>query len=181
MMHIHMRSRVFWNFKSVFLLAAIVLIATTAAVAQSRKDREQARALEQQADRAYNLKNYREAADKYGQSVTLVSKNPNVHYRKGFAHYNLKEHSEAVKALDTALDQGFKPPVDVYRIRHLVHMDSQNYDAALADIETGLKMAPADLNFLSSRGEILFERKAYPEALAVFQEIVKLNPNSADT
>jgi tetratricopeptide (TPR) repeat protein len=146
---------------------------------QSRRDRDRAKALEAQADKAYTAKNFREAADKYGEAIVLVPTNPNAHYRKGFAHFNLKENQKAIDALTIALTQGYKP-LDIYRLRYYVYFQEKNYDASLADIDKGLALAPTDITFLTARGEIMMERKNYPEALAVFEKVSKMAPNSAD-
>lgn len=172
--------RISAGFRTKVLVVIAALMLTINIGAQSRRDRDQARSLQEQADKAYIAKNYREAAEKYGQAIALVPTNPYSYYRKGFAHFNLKENEEAIKALSAALTQGYRP-LDVYRIRHFIHFDQKNYDEALADIEKGLQLAPNDLNFLAARGEIFLVKRSYPEAIEIFQNIVKLNPNSADT
>jgi tetratricopeptide (TPR) repeat protein len=148
--------------------------------AQSRRDRDEARRLQAEADKSFLARNYREAADKYGQAVELVPTNPYAHYQKGFAHYNLKENLEAIRSLTAALTQGHKP-LDVYRLRHYAYSAERDYRAALADVDSGLKLAPNDPDLMAARGEILLEQRSYPEAMAVFQSIVKANPDSADT
>ncbi len=162
-----------------FLAAVLILMVPFAVDAQSRRDRDRAKALEAQADKAYLAKNYREAADKYREATVLVPTNPNAYYRKGFAHFNLKENQNAIDALTIALTQGYKP-LEIYRLRHYIYFQEKNYDAALIDIDKGLVLAPNDINFLTARGEIMMERKNYPEALAVFEKIIKAAPNSAD-
>ncbi|CAN5177553.1 hypothetical protein BH20ACI2_BH20ACI2_24910 [soil metagenome] len=162
-----------------FLTAFLILMAPFAVAGQSKRDRDRAKALEAQADKAYTAKNFREAADKYGEATVLVPTNPNAYYRKGFAHFNLKENQKAIDALTIALTQGYKP-LDIYRLRYYINFQEKNYDASLTDIDKGLLLEANDINFLTARGEILMERKSYPEALAVFEKIIKAAPNSAD-
>lgn len=161
------------------LTCLFIITSAIAISAQSKRDRDRAKVLVGEADKAYNAKNYREAADKYGQATLLVPTNPDAYYRKGFAHFNLKENKEAVTALTMALTQGYKP-IDIYRLRYYILFQEKDYDAALADLDKGLALAPTDVTFLTARGEILMERKNYPEALAVFEKILKAAPNSAD-
>lgn len=122
------------------------------------------------ATKAFQQKNYREAADGYGKALVLVPTDPEGYYRKGYAHFNLKEHDAAVKDFTTALSQGFKPPLDIYRVRHYILLEQKNYDAALADVQKGLETVPNDVSLLAAAGEIYFEKKAYNEALEALKK-----------
>ncbi|MEO6050412.1 MAG: tetratricopeptide repeat protein, partial [Pyrinomonadaceae bacterium] len=157
----------------------MLLIVTSPLAAQSKKDRERAKNLQDQADKAFTQKNYRAAVDSFAQALAIVPNNSYAHYRKGFAHFNLKENDQAVSEFTLALSQGFKP-IEIYRIRYFVYFELRNFDAALADIQKGLQLAPNDLNFLSAVGEIYFARQSYPEALAAYQKASQLAPNNAD-
>ncbi len=160
-------------------LLAVVVMATVPVAAQSRKDRDEAKKFQEAADKAIGTKNYKDAADLYGKSVALVPNNNYAHYRKGFAHFSLKEYDQAVNSFTLALTQGFKP-LDIYRIRYFIYFEQGNYDAALADIQKGLALAPNDLNFINAVGEINYARKSYPDALEAFQKAAKLSPNGGD-
>ncbi len=159
---------------------AVVVILSVPLSAQSKKDREQAKNLVEQADKAFRQKNYREAVNSYGQAVSLVPNSPFVHYRKGHAHFNLKENDLAIGEFTVALNQGFKPPLEIYRVRSFIYHEQKNYDAALADISKGLALAPNDLDLLKNLGEINLDRKAYPAALDALQKAAKVAPNDAD-
>ncbi len=160
-------------------LLAMISIAALPISAQSRKDRDDAKKLQEAADKAIAAKNYKEAAELYGKSVALVPKNSYAHYRKGYCHYSLKEYDEAVDSFTLALDQGFAP-LDIYRIRHYIYFDQGKYDAALEDVQKGLALAPKDVSLINAVGEINYARKVYPEALNAFQEAAKLSPDGGD-
>jgi len=160
--------------KCLFLLA----IVATPLVAQSKKDRDQAKKFQDDADKAIGAKNFKEAADLYGKSVALVPTNNYAHYRKGFAHFSLKEYDQAVTEFTLALDQGFKPRVEIYRIRYSIYFEQGNYDAALADIQRGLEVTPNDLYLLNAVGEVNYARKSYPEALAAFTKASQIPSNN---
>jgi len=147
--------------------------------AQSKKDKDQAKKFQDEADKAIAAKNYREAADLYGKSITLVPNNNYAHYRKGFAHFSLKENDQAVSEFTLALNQGFKA-IDIYRIRYYIYFEQGNYDAALSDIQKGLQIVPNDQAFLTAVGEINYARKSYPQALEAFQKASKAAPNNGD-
>ena len=102
-------------FSCFILLTVITLIGQTIASAQTKKERQQAIQLVNQADRYFNQKDYRSAADTYGQSIRLVPNNGYAHFWKGYAHYNLKENDAALSEFAIALTQGFKPLQPVAR------------------------------------------------------------------
>jgi len=158
---------------------ALLLIVAIPLAAQSKKEREQAKKLQDQADKAFKQKDYRVAADTYGSSLAVVANNAYAHYWKGNAHVNLKENVQAINEFTLALSQGFKP-IDIYRVRWSVYKDQKDYAGALGDIQAGLKLEPKDLYLLGGLGEINLEQKAYPEALAAFQKVSLLAPNDAD-
>src|SRR2546430_1995270 len=104
--------RLSFNLQLVACLALLTVLALPVA-AQSKKDRDQAKKLKDTASKAFQQKNYREAADAYGQALTLVPTDAETHYRKGFAHFNLKEYDPATNEFTLALSQGFKP-LEIY-------------------------------------------------------------------
>lgn len=162
------------------MCAAVFFASSSMLSAQSKKDRNQANLYIADADRAFSQKNYREAADKFGQALALVPTNPNVHYRKGFAHFYLKENDQALTEFGLALTQGFKPPLEVYKVRYYLYFDKKDYDAALSDVQKGLQLSPNDGDLLRAAGQIYRERKSYPEALAAFQRAAKSAPTDAN-
>ena len=148
--------------------------------AQTKRDREQAKKLQEQADRSFAQKDYRGAADAYGQSLVLVPTNPYAHYRKGFSHFNLLERDAAIDAFTSALSQGFKPVLEVYRVRAFIYFEKKDFNAALGDIEKALVIAPNDLQFLKGLGEVHLARSAWQAALDALQKAAQAAPNDAD-
>jgi tetratricopeptide (TPR) repeat protein len=164
---------------ALLLLCAAMLIPSTGAFAQSKKERKQAQEFAQDALKAYNQKNYRITVDKAGQSLALVPVNADLHFWKGYAHYYLKEFDNAVSELDLALAQGFKP-LEVYRVRSLAKFEKKDYEGALADFNEGLKLDPNNLMFLAGKAEINFNQKKYPDALASYQLALAQDPSNAE-
>ncbi|MBK8467450.1 MAG: tetratricopeptide repeat protein [Chloracidobacterium sp.] len=164
----------------VIFLAVLVIAAPLELSAQSKKVRDQARKLAEQAQKASQQKDFRQAAELYAQAISLLPNNPDLHYRKGFAHIELKENDKAINDFTLALNKGFKPPIEIYRIRSYVFYEVKNYDAALEDLRKGMAIAPNDLPFLKMMGEINMDRKAFPAALEAFQKASKMAPDDAD-
>lgn len=163
-------------FNTILCCFVLLLVVAVPLSAQSKKDKEQAKKFRDEADKAVGAKNYKEAAELYGKSLTLDPNSSYAHYRKGFAHFSIKENDQAINELTLALNQGYKP-LDIFRIRYYVYFEQGNYDAALADAQKGLQLAPNDTSFLGAVGEINYARKSYPQALEAFQKMAKTNPN----
>ena len=160
------------------ILAVLALFAIPL-IAQPKKVRDQAKALQEQADKAFVQKNFRDAADKYGQAIVLIPNNPYAHYRKGFAHFNLLERDQAISEFSQALSQGFRP-VEVYRVRAFIFYEQKNYDAALDDIQKGIALAPKDILFLKGLGEVQLARGAFQPAIEALRRAAEVAPNDAD-
>ena len=110
-----------------FKVSALLLLLLMPLAAQSK--REQVRKLKDKAAAAEKLKNYREAADAYAQVLGLTPNDADAHYRKGFAHYSLKENDQAISDFTAALTKGYKPHINIYKVRYVVYLDQKNYDA----------------------------------------------------
>ena len=166
-------------FSCFILLTVITLIGQTIASAQTKKERQQAIQLVNQADRYFNQKDYRSAADTYGQSIRLVPNNGYAHFWKGYAHYNLKENDAALSEFAIALTQGFKP-LQIYTVRWYVYYDQKDYDASIADVQRGLALDPKNIMFLKALGELRLAKNEFGEALKAYQQALLVAPKDGD-
>jgi len=166
---------------TIAFFTAVLLVAVPHGIgAQSKKDRDKAKNLLAQADLAFSQKNYRVAADTYGQVITLIPNNPQAHFRKGFAHFNLKEYDPAINEMTAALSQGYKPPIDVYKVRAFIYYEQQNYDPAIQDIKKGLELAPKDPILLKSLGEVYVAKNDTAKAIEALKNALEVLPGDAD-
>ncbi len=159
------------------LICAFCLLAASA---QTKKDISQAKALVGQGNQAYDQKSFTEALDKYTQAIKLVSTNPEARFRKANAHYKLNDYVNAKFEFQLALDQGYKPPINIYSIRWHLFYDLKEYDAALADLNKGLALQPRNIDFLSGSGDIYVAKKQFKEGLAAYQKCLALSPKNGD-
>lgn len=174
-----MRRKNLYKSVSVALFVALLLFGAGLTSAQSKNDKKKAKAFIEQGDKAFRQKNFREAADAYGQAVVLVPKDSYSHYWKANAHYSLKEYVEADREFTLALNQGFKA-IDIYKSRWYLYYDQKNFDAALADVKKGLELEPKNTTLLFGLGDIYYQQRSYPDALATFQKVLLLTPADGD-
>lgn len=203
--------------------AAFLLILLTAlpfiADAQSRRDRDQAKKLQEEGDRSFQAKRYREAANAYSRSLALVANNPHANFWLGSAHYYLfiecdrslkelerlaaaekdrdrkedlssqivskqqdcgVELTQAANAYTRALSLGYKP-LDVFRIRYFIYQQKGEFDLALSDIDSGLRLAPSDAPLWRAKGDVLFAKKDFRSAMEAYDRASTLDPNDGNS
>lgn len=154
----------------VIFAVSMFLVVPTYGQAISKKDRNEASKLSKRAGKAFDQKNYRVAIDEYKKSLTLNPSNPEGHFKKGYAHYVLKENDLALAELDMAMTQGYKPALEIYRIRWGLYNEKKDFDAALADIAKVLAAEPTNTEALIALGDINYSRGAYREAIDAYQK-----------
>lgn len=147
--------------------------------AQTKKELKDAKDLSDEGDKALGKRDFQLAITKYGQSIAIVPNNGYAHFWKGHAHYQLKEYDKAIPEFDTALAQGFKAD-QVLGLRWYANYETKSYDAALRDINTLLGAVPSDVTLLIAAGDVHLAKKAYPEALAAYQNAATAAPTNAD-
>ncbi len=161
-------------------LVTAVLLLSIPLAAQNKRDRERAKALAAQADRAYKEKNYRDAADKYAQVIAILPNNPLAHYSKGFAHLDLREYDTALGEFSLAMNKGFKPIVEIHKVKAFAYNEQKNYAAAAAELEKAVAITPRDLGLLKDLAGAHINRKAFPQALEVLNRAARIAPQDAD-
>lgn len=162
------------------MFLAIALLAGAVCAQPSKKDVKKANQLIGDAEKSYNQKNYRNAIDLYAQAIVLTPANAKAHFWKGNSHFNLQEYDQAITEFTAAIDGGFKPVVDAYKVRGYIYYLRKNYDAAYADVKQGLQLDPDNLNLLKWYGEISFAKGSFPEALGAFQKALVQTPNDPE-
>ncbi len=172
-----MRRRIY---RIITVLAITITALSLTIVGQNKRDRERARTLAAQADAAFKAKNYREAADKYAEVIAILPNSPLAHYGKGFAHLDLGEFDTALNEFTLAMNKGFKPIVEIHKVRAFVYSETKNYDAAATELEKAVAIMPKNLALLKDLAGAHINRKAYPQALEVLNRAARLAPQDAD-
>lgn len=149
--------------------------------AQSKNDLKKAKNLTTQGHRSFNTKDYHGAIAKYAEAIALVGNYAEAHFWKGNAHYYLKDYEPALAEINIAYSQGYKPMIDLYRIRWFLNYVQKNYDAALDDLNGGLQLEPANLTFKAGLGDVYYAKQSYREAINVYVGIINQIPNNGNT
>ena len=173
-----MTKRIFLGLIAYFLLFGAFSALTIEVNAQPRRDIQKAKKLSDEGDAFFRQKNYQAAIDKYAEAIVLVPNNAYPHFWKGYAHYYLNQFDQAAAELDTALTQGHKP-LDIYRIRWYANLQNKNYDAALRDVQEGLKL-DSGFYFNNALGDIYRTRTDWQNALIAYRTAAQLEPNNGD-
>jgi tetratricopeptide (TPR) repeat protein len=99
-------------------------------------------------------------------------------------YQNLDEPEESHRELTisqklvAALDERGADRAVYLRMRAVIHSDFGEFDAALSDMKESLALSPKDPNSLQLDGDVLMKLGQTKEAVAVFQEVLTIDPHS---
>jgi len=161
-----------------FIFASVAM--PTDLNAQSRADIKRSRELADQGNKAYRAKDFKAAAQLYGEALTLVPTNPQVHFFKADAHYQLREYENSEREFQLALTQGYKP-LEVYSFRWYVFFDQKKYDLAIDDLTKALQLAPKNAQHWKALGEAYFQTGDRKSALEATQRALLINAKDGDS
>lgn len=174
--------RTYLGFVIIIFLFSISFVASVQAQ-PTKKQIEQARKFAEEGNKFFRQKNYRQAADRYQKASGLI---PNYnfpalfYYNKGFSHYSLQQYDLALESLNSALNQGYNPPLDIYKIRWILYYFKKDYDNSLRDAEEVAKVDPNDSSLLLTMGDMYSQKNRSRDAIAAYEKAALLVPNNGD-
>ena len=77
------------------------------------------------------------------------------------------------------MTQGFKP-LQIYTVRWYVYYDQKDYDASIADVQSGLALDPKNIMFLKALGELRLAKNEFGKALKAYQQALLVAPKVGD-
>jgi tetratricopeptide (TPR) repeat protein len=176
-----MRSPIPLRVMAVFGLAtSLLFVSFVSAQGPTKKDQKEAKKLTEQAKKAFDQRNYRNAVDTYKQALMLVPTNAESHFRKGYSHYVLKENDLALAEFELALNQGYAKPLEIYSIRWGLYNEKKDFAAALVDIQKVLAAQPTNTEALIALGDINYSKGAYRDAIDAYQKAAPKATNPGD-
>jgi tetratricopeptide (TPR) repeat protein len=165
---------------SIALTLLFIVALPFAAAAQSRQDRNRAKVLQDQADKAVREKNYRDASDKYSQALVLVADNPYAHFWKGTANWYLWQDGERrLTNLQTQRRQETNATRQQNLSGQIEQQRKENDQAvqlALNELNIALSQGFRPLEVYRIRAYIFYEQKNYDAALVEIRKGVALAP-----
>jgi tetratricopeptide (TPR) repeat protein/tRNA A-37 threonylcarbamoyl transferase component Bud32 len=125
-------------------------------------------------------KQYDLAIQDYGRLIEQNPKNLQARANRAEVLLGLGKHAAARADFTSILDQAPRAAV-IWRARAILNWQNlKDFDAALADFERFLELAPKDAEAYRSIGAILFGRRQYPAALNSLQKALVLRPDYPD-
>ncbi|MGI8885116.1 MAG: tetratricopeptide repeat protein [Pyrinomonadaceae bacterium] len=175
-----MRKKITSKFVTTSLLIAAFFALTVGINAQNKKDLRKAQKLTTDGSKAFVVKNYRLAIDKYAEAIVAVPNYAEAHFWKGYAHYYLNEYDQALTEINLAAGQNYNKPLEIYKLRWFLNYQKNSYDEALADVQKGLQLEPNNLTLLVALGDISRAKKDYRTALDAYKKASQMTQVSGD-
>lgn len=121
--------------------------------------------------------NYDRVFEVIGQAIEIDPENASYHSERGFAFYRLKRYEEA----RTSFQRCLKIDPDFYHaFRLLSHLENEcgNKYLATGYADAALRLAPEDAAAFVAKAEAAVSALRHDEAIPLFREAVRLNPNN---
>jgi tetratricopeptide (TPR) repeat protein len=93
-----------------------------------------------------NLENYQFALVVFDKAYSLDSEWPTTQYFLGITHKELGHFDEAILYFNYALDNGFEPPVVIFRHLADLYFETEEYDKSAEAYEKVLEVSKGDVN-----------------------------------
>jgi Flp pilus assembly protein TadD len=119
----------------------------------------------------------------YEKHQTLAQMHPAYLFLFGEAHRHLKQYDEALKVFRSIIP--LQPEKKFLVNAHFgigeTYGDMGQYQNAVSEFETALRIDPNEANTLRELGASYYRLKQYPKALAAVQQSIRLKPNNPST
>jgi TonB family protein len=141
-------------------------------------DEEEAKQLYASGLKAFNARNYHEAAALLEASTARNPHNGSAFNNLGRAYMNLRQYPKAEASFHKAIEIDAGDPY-AYNNLGLVLMYQHKYDEAVSEFQKQLQVNPADAYVHPNLGRLYMETKEYDKAAAEFEVVVKAKPDNA--
>ncbi len=141
-------------------------------------DEEEAKQLFASGLKAFNARNYHEAAALLEASTARDPHNGSAFNNLGRAYTNLRQYPKAEASFHKAIEINPDDPY-AYNNLGLVLMYQHKYDDAVSQFQKQLQVNPADAYVHPNLGRLYMETKEYDKAAAEFEVVVKAKPDNA--
>ena len=121
-------------------------------------------------------KNFTKALETFDELIKIETDNPEYHYQKGVILEQLKG-TLALESYKQALKLDAKHQKAIYKIAREM-LKSRNFDKSLELVDDGLGSYKNNVELISLKGQNLFWKQDYHEAIIWFEKLLKLNEST---
>lgn len=150
-------------------------LAKQAALNQAEKERRKKQAADLGAEglKLFQVGQFKEAVEKFGQAVELDPDNHTYYFQYGVAYYKVENFDKALVYLRMAEGAGVNPVERDFFIG-LAHFRIKEFPPALEAFDKVVASKAGDMSAAAQfyRGVVLFEQKKWPEARDAFQIVL---------
>jgi tetratricopeptide (TPR) repeat protein len=122
-----------------------------------------------------NLQQYDDAADDFGNAISLDKGNAAFYSNRGLAYLAMRQYDDAIADFSKAIALS---PVNAayYNSRGVVFLKMQSFDEAIADFSKAVEADPRSAPAYSNRGMAYKGKLAYDKALQNFDKVIEIVP-----
>jgi tetratricopeptide (TPR) repeat protein len=181
-------------FQSNVALASILLISSTAALAQMAHSEQvqvspplvraieppapeaTAAALEQQADELRAQKLYLDALDYYRAALNRKVNEARLLNKIGITELLMQRYKEAKKTFEQSI-RADRHYADAYNNLGVIYYETKKYGTAVKQYEKAIGIDSTSASFYSNLGAAYFSKRAFEPAVAAYQHALELDPD----
>lgn len=108
--------------------------------------------------------------------VALKNRPPDLEILLGTCYLNMRNEKEATKYFNSAIEKGTSKQ-DAYLYLAKMALQKNDAEKALQLLDQATHIAPSDTRALSMKAEILTDKKRFPEALTVYEDLFTKDPS----
>lgn len=154
----------------------------------------------EEGDALYKNKKFDEAIEEYTKAIQLDKKNARAYAGRGRIYGYKRNYDPAIADLETALriapkaedrldsraislmgDMDRKELIDNYKARGQGYTDKRDYDKALADFNSALKVDPQNASIYQERGRAYMKMDDLDKSLADYASAIRIEPQDTNS
>ncbi|AFZ11448.1 Tetratricopeptide TPR_1 repeat-containing protein [Crinalium epipsammum PCC 9333] len=135
-------------------------------------------ALKLQSQVLTQLKQLDEALVAIEKAIVIQPQDPNLYFIKTSILSDLKRYPEAIATIQKGID--ISPRAALYWIRGNVYVNQKQWDKAINDYNTAIKINPQYANAYLMRGGVYSDQKQWDKAIDDYNTAIKINPQYAN-
>lgn len=122
----------------------------------------------------------KEALEYVDKNIASNTNSPISHFARGLIFNNKEQYKKAIEDFDFALENGKGDQISqAYIYRGMANQGLREFDKAIEDFSTYIKMDPTNTNALYYRGFVYYLLEDYDNAIIDFDKVLSIDENNA--